>query len=346
MKRLALLLCFTVAATAGASDTYVYKSGYWVANGNAYTRTLYQAPGYWSCGYYYQPVATYQYVYSHAYVAPAATVYPTAKDTGWRSRLLDLAGQRDKAQALLNKEALEQKNYIEAINALGLNGILANAYPYAAAYTPGAGYASLQLSSQGVQGSTVFGYSTSSLANLYGANDLTVLYQQANRLAASAQASGAAATKDFASLVSQEGDNRARVAEILAKGQVTQEYLRALNGPPTSTTKTATFTVGAGPDGQIQVQPVPGQQPMQPTASAFDLKAWQSSAARCLTCHSGKRTEGGFDVTQYPSLTPEQKLSVFGRLVHPDDAKRMPRGTDGKAGPRLSPGELRLWLSN
>lgn len=361
MRLMGALVLFTVLGFVGsawADGAYVNSDGYWVYPGNhyywkgndAYARV--QVAGYYSYGHYYPP--TYRYQFSHTYRTPAYTA-PATPEVGWRTKLLDIAAARDKAEAKIRFSAFEQQYYLEALNALGLKGNFHwNGYgqspPYPlyhyGAYGPA--YGNLQLSTAGAQGQTVYGYSYNSIASLYGDANLNTLFQQAGRLTENAQKLAGQATTDFSALVGQEGGNRAKIAEILAKGQAVREFLQAIQGSASKTeTRIMSFKVGPDGNGGIKAEKVdpPQIQPMPPVdgGNGGDTRAaWQAHAsAKCGSCHSGKRIEGGFEWRNYPAMSVEQKLVVVGRLLHTDPGKRMP-----KDGPPLTVEEKRLWLTN
>lgn len=348
------------------SDGYSWYNGYWYRGDLGYTRALYQRPGYYSCGYYYPATSYYRYSYSHTYQRQPAKVSYETPD--WRTKLLDIAGQRDKAEASIRKGIFEQQYFMEAVKGLGLEGNFrwqnyGIAPPYSPqAYVNGNSYGSLNLSSAGVNGSSLYGYSYNSIANLYGDASLNVLYQQANRLTENAQKLSGQATTEFNSLIGAEGHNRARVAEILAKGQAAQEVLRAMDGSSAKIeTKTYSFKVVPGPDGKPQMQKVNGDAPqqmqrvngdqpqpqIQPQNGQDTSQLWQAAAKnRCASCHGGAKKEGGFDISLYPTMTPEQKLKVVSRILTTEEAKRMPRNPDGTPSSRLPIEEIQLWLMN
>jgi len=330
----------TTASTLVTEDGYSYSDGYWWYNDAAYTRKLLYSAGYWSCGLWYPGTSYYHYSFHHSRAKVSYT------DSNWRTKLLELATARDKVEQEIRKGAFEQQYFMAAVKALGLEGnFRVNGYGQAAPYNGINDYAgnfngTLQLSTAGANGNTVYGYSFNSIANLYGDQSLNQLYQQANRLAERQQSIASQATTEFGALIGAEGANRARVAEILAKGQAVQEMLRSLEGNK-SESKTFSFKVERGADGNLQISKAEAPAPVDVASLE---KKWQASAKQCLNCHSGAKKEGGFDVTTFPSLTVDQKMHVVSQLTTKDPAKRMPRTPDGKAG-QLSPEELATWLS-
>lgn len=318
---------WTVSGYVDGYATYQGDSYYWRGN-DAYTRSLVTQPGYYQNGYYYAPQSYYQYSYHHTYKEAALPKYT---DPDWRSKLLDLAAARDKAEAKIRQNAFEQQYFREAVEALGLQGNFRwNGYGQAPPYAD-SGYGQSTYSG----GSTVYGYSVSKITDLYGDASLSVLYQQASRLAENAQRMGAQATTEFQGLVTQEGTNRARVAEILARGQAAQEALRAAEGSSARIVEKSS-SVKVVPKGQVPFMP--------PVTDAMPPEWAPHAQEQCGSCHMGAEKKGGFDLSDFPTMSAEQRLSVVARLITSDPAKMMPRSTDGGPGHRLTAEQLRLWI--
>lgn len=337
----ALLVLMFVVGVAPATD-YVYRDGYYWYSGRAYTRTLYQYPGYWSYGVYYPGAYYYQY-----YEVPVVTKTETRvtyNDPGWRTKLLELAAQRDKFEGEIRKGAHEQQYFMEAVQGLGLQGNFRwNGYGAAAPYSYGGygGYGSGYIQSYGASGSTKYGYTYNSLSQLYGDGDLSQLYQAANQLAQNAQRLGGDATAGFSALAGQEGANRARVAEIIAKGQMAQQILQALDAGPV--TETRGFSFKFNQKGVLER----AETGVDPKVKGDLAERWKALAeSRCAACHTGANKKGGFDVSVYPTMPPEEKQKVWLRLVSEDEKRVMPRDADGHAGKRLTADEFRLWVLN
>ena len=352
----------SVQASNNYPGSYVNSDGYYVYPGdpyywngnNAYTRYWVSAP-YYTCGVYYNS-GYYRYTFHHTYVVPQQSyVAPQVSytDIGWRSKLLDIAAARDKAEAQIRKNAFEQAYFKEAVQVLGLTGNfkwdgygVAPPYSYAP-QMPYSTYGSLQLSSAGVNSSTLYGQTYNSIASFYGDTNLSQLYQQANRLAENAQRMSGQAVTEFGTLVGAEGQNRAKIAEILARSQAASEFLRSLEAPGGKVeTKTFTFKVVPGADGKMQIQKIDQGPPGVPGFGAEIEKAWEGSATKCLACHSGARKEGGLDITLYRTFSLEQKMNVINRLMKKDETKRMPRTAEGKAAAPFSAAEVQLWFQN
>lgn len=340
---------------------YVNNDGYRVYAGDPYfwygnyAHTRYWVyPTYY--GGYYRP-GYWRYSYSHTYKATPTYAGVTPADPSWRTKLLEIAANRDKSEGAIRRQAFEHAWFKEAVGLLGFQGNFKwEGYGMAPPYPAGGNYGqyqphygNLQLSSAGVNGNTVYGYSVNSIASVYGDANLSALYQQANRLAENAQKLAGQAQSDFSGLVGQEGANRAKVAEILAKSQAVREFLKGVEGNGGKVeTRTFTFKVGPSANGGFDIQklPVPGgadnAPPMPPAQDIRQL--WGASASKCAQCHSPQSKDGGFDVTQYWNMPQEARARVVTRLLTNDENKRMPRTKDGKAGEKLSPDEIKLWL--
>lgn len=364
-------------------DGYVFKGGAFYKGDVPYARDYIEYTKQVPYTYYsygvpytgYQNKAYYRWnYYPITLPAPASTAYAP----GWQNRLLDIAANRDKLEGNLRTAALDHQAYVGAVSALGLTGNFRLAdygrsplYPsYSAPHQPyAAPYAAAP------QGNTLYGYNYSTVRDLYSDTNLSTLYQQAARLTQNAQTLAGQGHTDFSDLVAKEGGNRARVAEILAKGQAAVQALQAANPQAQTHTEQRTFSFRleqgangqstlvpvqppAQPDvGADQGQPQPGQQPpagqpgqpgqaprpLPPPMPPADARAALAALIenRCTRCHGGAKTEGGFKAASYTQLSPAQKAKVWARLTAQND-KRMP---PPEAGPALTGEEIRLFLT-
>lgn len=359
--------------SAGAADYYdgyvdggyTYHNGYWWNGDHAYSRTWANRLVYkptWHNGYYYQSYPCYEGYWAYTYY-PSAVRYVekpvvkavekvSYKDPSWRQQLLDIAAARDKVEGELRKSALEHNEYLEAVNALGLTGNFRwNGYGDPPAWPQGyRGYgaptASLQLGSHGVQGNTVYGYSTSTVADLYGNTDLNALYQQSAKLTEQAQDAGTRANDNFNARVEQATASKERVAEALARGAAARAALEAAAGPPTARVETRTTGSGSTTTTSTGTGPAPAATPpaVLSITAGDKLRVWQASSdARCVSCH--KDGKNGFNPATFPSMTADQKAAVTERLLSTDPGHRMPKGPNGTPGKTLPADELRAWLS-
>ncbi len=342
-------------------DTYAYKyEKYWVAGSTyLYNGCYYTSPGYWAYKYVQYPTA--------AYKKPAEQVDYT--DPDWRTKLLEIAGNRDKYEAQGRKAAYEQKAFLDSVQALGLQGNFrwegygtappayglpaahGAAYSYGAAiplngvFTYGTQY---QLGTHGVQGNTVYGSTYQQLQQLYGDNSLPQLFQQANRLAENAQRLSGQATTDFSLLVQQEGGNRARVAEILARAEAVKQFMTSLDGPPQTFTQQKSFEFRSDAATGPAQPPAPAGDPNYLKTAPNPRKQQFESvfASRCAACHTGAAAKGKFTLDAYYGMTPDEKLKVWQTLVTKDKDRMMPRKADGTPGDYIPFDEVKLFTEN
>lgn len=357
MKRI-FLAAFTIAAIfvcvsmveASYNIGYVSPEGYtwrgdgfWSYANKAYSRTY--VAGCYSCGRYSAPY--YSYYYSHDYTP--AYVAPTATDDYGNSEvraLIELAKARDKFEGVVRVNQFRHQQVIETIKALGLEGnFRIPNYGAFSGYSYGqpmpASYGNLNYSTAGVNASTIWGFSSNTIKDVYGP-DVSLLYQAAARSTDKAQDYGAEAHRNLIALADGDAKGRERLAVILAKAQAAQEVLRAMEIG--SRTETKEFTFRVGPDGNVQkVDPNIQPQPMNGQPASL-MEVWKQSAAKCVTCHSGGDAKGGFQVSAYPSFGIEQRVKIMSRLVKsaPPD-KRMPRSDKGVAGEQMSDNEIAVW---
>lgn len=358
------------------SNGYTYNNGYWWKDGYAYKYEKYWVPGtgYYQYGCYYTTPGYWAYKYVQYPVAqykePEKKV--SAADPDWRSKLLDIAGNRDKYEAQARKAAYEQKAFIDSVGALGLTGNFrwegygTSPYPagyggygaatygattYAAALPLNGLYAhhqQLQFGSYGANASTVYGTTLKSLADPYADNALPQLYQQANRLAENAQRLSGQATQDFGALVKEEGGNRARVAEILARAEAVKQFMGTLDGPPKTVTESRTFEFKSDTQSGAAPAAIPpaGDGGFRATAAAGGGRKAQFEAlfaAKCGACHTGTAAKGKFTLAAYYKMSTDDKLKVWSLLVTKDKDRVMPRTVDGGPGELLSQDEVRLF---
>ncbi len=362
----AILLTLFSSGICTATDGYVFRSGYYYygSEPTAYFRSWETTAGYWRYGVYYPPVSRWVYYATTVqtpYVAPPVTTY---KDPGWRTKLLDLADSKLKYESKLQLEALEQKAYMESLNALGLQGLFryngsGTIPPY---LVPNMPYevTSVYNSTQtlfGAQGSTQFGrndYQSSYNASAAQQNDpnqqMAQYWQMANQQALASIEGGAKATQNFHSLLGEEGKARARIAEIQARVHGTIAVMNALSGPPSVTTQG--FSVRVSPKGfglEIESKDVNPKLKEELVKEFVEMVAGlDNKSGLCAGCHSPTtKKQGGFDITGWFSLGRDVKNAIIlDRIVTKDEAKRMPRKLDGTVGQPLSPNQIRLFQIN
>ena len=313
---LSLILLFAFPAVAnhdGATeDGYTYRGQYWWLDGVAYTREKRVWTEYVRYGCCSYPQRYYRWVYTRVPVV-------TSADPDWRSKLLDIAAQRDRFEGRLRAAAQEQNAFLEAVGALGLTGnfnwssygmspTLAN--PYRAA-------GQLAVGNYGTSGNTLYGYSYSQIADVYGTTDANVLYQQAAALAKNSQDLGGRATERFSSMVELDGSNRARVAEILAKGQSASQTLKAADAAASAHVHVQS-TGGGAASGQIPPVVMP---PAAPVDGAAVI------ATRCASCHNPavpNEKKGSFVMVDEKAKVVQFSVIEKGRIISRTSKGQMP----------------------
>jgi hypothetical protein len=331
-----LALFLGVVPLAGGGSYYrsytPYRSSYFSYYPTLPTYSYYSYPVYSSYSYptYSYPTYSYPTYTTNNYTQPAAKA-----PADWKTQLLELARERDKVEGTIRKNAAEYTAFTQALKVLGLEGNFR--FEGYGGYPAPTGYGvnrNPQLGTYGSNGQTIYGYTYSSVKDLYGDNNLNERFQEANRLAMNAQTLGGQATQQFQQTVATEGNNRARVAEILARAQAASEALKAAQPAPQQTETSSAIKIEQQTEqGQGARSAGRGQ-----TAEAFVKLATD----RCLRCHGPDKQEGKFDVRGYQQMSLAEKAKrVWPRLTHPDENKRMPR--EGKA---LAPEELLTFYGN
>lgn len=330
MTRLISALCLLALVGAASADYTLGSDGYYYQGGQAYTRSPYS---YYYCGRYYTA-----YTYT-PYYPPAAPKKVSYTDPDWRTKLLDLAAERDKAELKVRQGVFEQQYFLQAVKELGLGGnFRIEGYGQAPPYQP-SGPSYVQSGYQA--GSTVYGMATyNTLAQVYGQESVGQLLQTYARLTENQQNLGGRATQDMAQLIGQEGTYRNKVAEILAKGEAVRQMLKALED------QSATLKTQVQLPVPLNGQPNAGQKeyPQQQQSNLRQLFE-ESASKRCLSCHSGQKKEGGFDVTEFAAMPFQQQMRVIERMTTANNDKLMPRSPQGGPGERVPQAELQAWMS-
>lgn len=335
------------------ADGYTYRNGYWYYGNQAYSRTQYWQPGYYRGCCYIQGYYYYKYypVQAQTYSQPTTNY----NDPDWRSKLLDIAAQRDKTEGEIRKGAFEQAYFMQAVQGLGLQGNFNwQGYglvpPYVGNATYGMSHGPYSLYGQinyGANATTQYGVSQTTLAQIYGENNAALLYQMASQHVQGAQRLAGEGASSFQGLIQTEGTNRARVAEIMARGQAITMIAQALIAP-SSDTSIKSYQFKITPAGELEKN----DSQVPAATKAAMLEAWKVLVQdRCLPCHSNDKSKGGFNVLLYPEMNTKQKDRVILTLTTQtdmDSLKAMPRDKDdpAKIGKRLTPEELRLFLLN
>jgi hypothetical protein len=330
-------------------QSYTPSYSYYVPS-YSYTQT-YVTPSYstsnlYDGNYHYHAAGTYQGVYypagnyawqNNTWVGQGAALATPVAPADWKTTLLKVASKRDEFIA-----------YQNALRELGLPQPQQppgnfQPPPGVQGATPG-GYGvnkNANLGTYGANASTLYGYTYSSVKDLYGDANLNTLFAQAERLATNAQALGGQATQQFQQTVQQEGGNRARVAEALARGQAAATALRAAQGSETHQSQTTT-RYGTGIDQQAPPEPQSQRQGATAPSGQMDPAWIKLATEKCLDCHGEKKMESKFDVRKYGTMSLAERAKRVWPRINPEaaDDKRMP-----KDHPPLTPEEYRLFIS-
>lgn len=337
---------YSTAYAVGYTDgAYTYAAdGYWWKGTNAYNRVTSYYSTFYANGVCYP--AGYYYSYQFSHIRPQLT----SADPQWRTKLLDIYHDNVKTENDVRKGAFEQAYFNDTVKTLGLQGKVRydnGPTPLYGAGSVGGYGASLQLSTAGANGSTLYGYSYNQQASIYG-EDLGAYMTMADRQINNISKIFADQNNAFIDRINQAGEEQNKVALVIAKGKVVQEFLRGLDDRSAKiTTQLNGWKASVDKDGKTTVTPT------DPTATANvgDTRAEFEKLAtdRCVSCHGkGGKWQDKFDVTNYPAMTPSQKLHVLQRIDTDDATKVMPRdATDHlKPGVKLTNREKQLFMLN
>jgi len=337
----------------------------------------YHSSGYDSAGRFY-PAGNYAWINNNWYQNGSPYYATTSREAkalkqevnfqpGWQKQLLEIAGARDKVEGRLRQNAQDFQAYLKALEALGLQGNFriqnyGQSIPLAPYASPGypTPYSSSRLGQFGANGNTLYGYNYSTIKEIYGDSSPAVYMQQQAKLAEGLQQLADKGDQRYAENVARDGNNRARVAEILAYGQSRKMALDSSHPQIPYEERTEERrndqieTEGQG-QGQIQQGGRGHGQNQGQAQSIQEGRArvtmpraddpWvQFKTERCGSCHGGEKKEGGFEVAKYESLSPELKQRVWARLTTTDKDKMMPRSKDGGPGKRLTADEFKQFV--
>jgi mono/diheme cytochrome c family protein len=286
MKKVLVLLalCFAGTVYASEEDGYTWRDGYWWRDGAAYNRVTVTG-GYWkysNCCKYWQ--STYYFDYRIAFNPVVVKIAPE----NWRVTVA-------KAYAQQNEDAA----YLEALTGLG----------YQRSYSQGS---YMQQSGYGTSGPSLFGSYKSLEA--YGFTDLGSDMQYAARITERGQELFGFAQEGRLGLARIIAERDAKVASILATGEVLEKVARAMSVP---STVIKTFTQGT----------VPAQAaPRKRNLSDNFMKLWNQE---CASCHTGAEAKGKdgrkFTLEAFSNLNAADRVYVHSLLVTKDDKVRMPK---------------------
>lgn len=276
---------------------FTFNDGYWWQGNDFFVRE--RGDRFWNrrtCRY------EWNWSFRRAGTRARAPTYELSGD--WRSQLLQIAAARDASEFKIRQSILEHQEFLESLKALGLESNFRIENYGQPLYGGDGGFnTTSQYATQ--QGASIFGYS--SIADVYGDIDIGALYEQAIRLAKDSQSYGAAATANAQGLVRELGNNRARVAEILANAQSAREKAAAYLLRSQSSSRGSTTTTGN----------------LSPLATVIKNT--------CVRCHNSEKSSGGLNLIDLGKITSEQGAAILDRITTTDKTKLMPKG-----GPPLS----------
>lgn len=302
----AFIVMLLLASGAAASAPYTYRDGaYYGADGHKYTR---KQKWVWVDGYYYtKNCCRYWqegYWQTNGYDYERVVEQLSYKDPAWRTKLLEIAAQRDRFEGQLRAAANEQNAFIESVRELGLTG---NFYWQQYGVAPQlAGHHS----SYAVAGNTLYSvFQNSSVVDVYGQANPDLIFQQASAHTKYAFDLAGQGSQQFVAMANAERDRASRIGETIARGQAAAQALQAAQGSSTHIRNT-----------QTEVRPLQAQ--------GGRLRAMRA----CIECHGDQNPEGGYRVSQHWTLSAKDQMRVVERLtLGDDDPKRMPKDQ-----PRLS----------
>lgn len=322
MKRFTLLLILLLPTLANAqvvgfvnADGYTWNGSHWVwSDGSLWSRS-------WVTGYGYHSGGYYQY---SRYYAPANVTVNVEKVDEF-----GILAKAVAARAAVEGKVLLNQQFIDAAKQLGFvnSGI----------YT---GTGSALYGTFGTNTSTIYGYNQLSLAQVTNPFDpgLAQLLLAHDQTTKEAVAAGDRAHDRMNATVNNVVNQSALLNGINARVAALERLGKLVDGPPVSINTQTQFKLENG-------KLVPELLPQSAKAASVRipddlLTRWGNSASRCVSCHSGGKTDGGFDVTLFHKLAPEKQANAIARLVLPkSDPKHMPKGADP-----ISPGELKAWV--
>jgi hypothetical protein len=344
MRLLITLACLLLTAGFATADYYngyqedgyTYAGGgYWVKGADYYTRREVNYTGYrtaYNYGYAYRYPQVYYYYEYLAASKPVSSLTPQSSDSEW----IDFLKQRERIQGKIATNEQEKKAFVERLKAIGVTPPFPGLPGYELGGLPQIpGYSA-------VSGSTLYGYghnaySYSQVADIYGTLDPNILMQGSVAMARESNASATAAT----SLMNGALNNISAAAERLQaqrlEGEIAIQKIRAVTPNRVTTTingKTAEPTV------MPKIPPLPNVPAVGGGDGPFSPRYVAAATNACITCHAGKDSKGGFDMTS-KLLTAEQKAKVIDRVTRPTtDPKHMPQTADGKPGRMLTAKEI------
>lgn len=186
------------------------------------------------------------------------------------------------------------------------------------------------------QGNTLYGYSYSSVADVYGNTDIGAMYNLAIRLAGDQVAVSDKATGNAMALVAQAGRERSRIVEILAKGQVIAQA--------NASAAALAQSISPGPSVDVQSSTTRGSGQTeivkQPSGRLEPGAVQQVFDKNCVSCHRQGVEKGGLSLEDASKLSGEDVGKILDRVTSADPKRRMPQASDGHGGASLSLEEI------
>lgn len=354
------------SSSAGYSDGYTnasgytYQDGYWWYGDQAYRRVKYSEPYYYySCGtrctgyrsaYKYEPV----YLQKEKVVVTKEDLANGSED-GWRGKLLEIAGNRDKWEAKARQSAQEHNEFLESVKFLGMQGNFHwNGYGYEMSYAQNPyayeGYGQKEVFQQygqfpAAQGQTVYGYNE--IADIYANVDLGQLYDSVLRLREQSYGYESKATSETHALVGDLASKMAEIKEIEAKGRAASAALKASEAKDRTTLLREFWSAYPSASGTTSTTTRRSQSTSSVTVGGMAGGGGQALALvervvanKCISCHTSGGAQGGLNLDDLTALTPEQSTKILDRIVSPDENARMPLAQDRSPGEPLSREEI------
>lgn len=289
-----------------ASNLFIRTNG--IANdGWYYTRyKLCYHTGYCSCVWHYRRYSLISAYGTYGAYSPS-----------WRTALLGLVKERDRYAHAIATKALDHNEFLESIQALGIQSPAGYGANYAAA-------AYQQL------GTTTYGTgqgAASTYAPQVGQVDVNAALEQLGRILEQAQAGVTKHTTELSGIVQGQSANSVQVAKI----QALSDLMKVLNTTKADNT-TYTFSLKKGSDGRWQTQT------NSQNSSPYMAEATDIINKTCIKCHDATSDNG--DLTDFNSWSQQEKAKrrgkIIARIVNVDPNKRMPLEKKGVPGKPLS----------
>lgn len=259
--------------------------------------------GWW----YYRSWNGYKYSY-HKHSKKDATI---KYSENWREDLLKIVAQREKYRLAAEKSAADQKEFLDAVKALGLD----------TGYSSGVSYDAKAYAFRDY-GNTIFSYTYNSQAGVQ--EDPAALAHSTTKLAehvasASERTSKAAiavsekvATTSLAAR-EREATLAAAVAALHEANQTARALLAEKSAAHVTETTSSEIRVNASGTGL-------------PTRDQAMVAAKGVVMARCVACHDSTKASGSLNLEDLTVLSDVQRKSVIRAIKSDNPSTRMPKG--------------------